>query len=171
MRPLVILIAAALVFASCEKNRTMAPGAHQKCKIYGLCILLSDKYTLEEIDTIYIAKYNAGTSFSRQLENEMLTLADTGYLSPGYQLNDRWYSPILEHGYDYELSVPGANQVFRVYDIQNPPDSMGGSAGNGKTAPCDRFIRQYTATGGPTSLVPVWDKKYSNGLYGIVFGE
>ncbi len=102
------------------------PSGNLGVRLYG--------YTQEEIDTIIIRWYAAGTNFQNQTDSEFIDSATAMHYytgndsthNPFYPAVDnsgeKYFSPQMDlvhgEGRDVELILPGANKVHRVTEMK-----------------------------------------------------
>ena len=78
-------------------------------------------YSVDELDSVYLMRYQAGSGFSTLLDYFLHQSDAAGFLASGDTLRTKYYMDhvVMEPGYDYELRIPAQNRTYRITEIQS----------------------------------------------------
>lgn len=160
MQKTFLLVLSLLVLAGCKKpdDTPTERECGVSCTDRPMSIALSTgDYTDEEMDTVILKRYEGGSNFSQLIDSTLkIVPPDTGQYTSEHIATVE--SNVYGDDSDLEVVIPGAGQVYRVWDIKAVNEVRTFKSDNCNYLQfhyhCDNPVKDFMLSGGNFETAP-----------------
>lgn len=155
MKPLLFSLLSLCLLAGCKKDGPQQPVTQMcptQCTALPFNIAFTSDYTAEDLGTAIMRRYEPDGTFTTLAGEQGYTLADTVHYA---DIGVGFRGLSLHVGYDYEITIPATQQVFRISGMTETTEVQDINCATKNRVCVVPPTPGYTIAGGDSAVVQV----------------